>query len=309
MPDSEKNIEGFDSPTSLPRTEEQARLWQEANRSWWESRPMRYDWRARIGAEEFSEEFFSIIDERFFSEARRYMPWKRLPFDALIDYGSLRDKDVLEIGVGSGSHARLLAAHARSFTGIDITDYAVRSASARLRLGGLAGRIIKMDAQRTEFGDCSFDFIWSWGVIHHSADTGRILKEMSRILRPGGKAVTMIYHRNTWNYYIIGGLFYGLLRGGFLRSRSLNKIVQMRSDGALARFYTANEWRALASGYFDVEDISVFGQKSDIVPLPAGALKNLAMSLVPDSLGRLLTNRLRLGYFLVSRLGKKPDCL
>ena len=35
--------DGFDNPTALPQTPEQAEQWQQANRSWWESHPMRYD--------------------------------------------------------------------------------------------------------------------------------------------------------------------------------------------------------------------------------------------------------------------------
>ena len=127
------------------------------------------------------------------------MPWSRIPFDPLIDFEALRGMDVLEIGVGSGSHASLLARHARSFTGIDLTEYAVKSTRERFSRFELAGRIERMDAERMEFADGSFDLIWTWGVIHHSSNTRKILQEMHRVLRPGGKATTMV-QRNLWNY-------------------------------------------------------------------------------------------------------------
>ena len=37
-------------------------------------------------------------------------------------------------------------------------------------------------------------------MIHHSADTTRILKEMHRVLRAGGQAVLMVHYRSWWNY-------------------------------------------------------------------------------------------------------------
>jgi SAM-dependent methyltransferase len=153
--------QGFDHPTILPHTEEEARRWQQVNRSWWESHPMRYDWKQKIPHEEFSRGFYEEIDRRFFANAREYALWKEKPFDSLLDFATLRGQDVLEVGVGSGSHACLLAEHARSFTGIDITDYAVQSTAKRLECFGLKGTLRRMDAEAMVFPDTSFDFVWS----------------------------------------------------------------------------------------------------------------------------------------------------
>jgi ubiquinone/menaquinone biosynthesis C-methylase UbiE len=294
--------QGFARPTDLPRDAEEEGRWQEANRTWWESHPMRYDWKEQVGHPEFSREFFEEIDRRFFSSAAEYMPWSRIPFDPLIDFESLRAMDVLEIGVGNGSHAALLARHARSFTGIDLTDYAVTSTRERFRHFDLAGRIERMDAERMEFADESFDLIWTWGVIHHSSNTKRILQEMRRVLRLGGKATTMVYYRNLWNYYVAGGFFHGLLKGDLFRTRSLNQTVQRYTDGAIARYYSIPEWKELVSEFFRVERVLVFGSKPEILPIPGGRLKSQLLKLIPNSASRFLTNRLRLGQFLVSDL-------
>ena len=56
--------EGFDGPLALPQSPDQARSWQEANRSWWEEHPMRYDFTQRISHEEFSAEFYREIVRR-----------------------------------------------------------------------------------------------------------------------------------------------------------------------------------------------------------------------------------------------------
>src|SRR6202035_167820 len=74
---------GFDRPTQLPRDEDEHRRWQIANRSWWESAPMRYDWREAIAQPAGSAAYFQEIDRRFFAAARSFMPWREIPFDAV----------------------------------------------------------------------------------------------------------------------------------------------------------------------------------------------------------------------------------
>lgn len=264
---------------------------------------MRYDWTEKLGKGEFSREFYEEIDRRFFSNAAEYLSRTRVPFDTLAHFESLKDKDVLEIGAGNGSHAQLLASHARSFTGIDLTDYAVKSTSERLRVFGVPGTIKKMDAEHLAFPDASFDFVWSWGVIHHSSNTKRILEEIARVLRPGGEALIMVYYRGWWDYYV-NEFLYGIISGNLLKTKSLHKSVQMHTDGALARYYTFAEWRALASCYFKVEEIGTMGPKTDILLLPGGRLKSAVMKIFPNFLNRFFACRLRMGSFLVSRLTK-----
>ena len=295
---------GFVNPTSSPGTPEEHCQWQDENRSWWESHPMRYDWKEKVGVKEFTKEFFAEIDSRFFLNAKEFMPWKQIPFDLLIDFDSLRDKKVLEIGVGNGSHTQLLAQHAQSFTGIDITDYAVKSTSERMKCFGLKADIFRMDAEHMQFDDNSFDFIWTWGVIHHSSNTRRVLQEMHRVLKPGGHAISMVYHRSFWYYYVLGGLFRGILQGDIFKTRSLHKTVQRWTDGAIARYYSIPEWKTLVSEFFCVEDILIFGSKSVIVPLPGGKVKNVVMRCIPNNLSRFLTNYCKMGDLLVSKLKK-----
>jgi SAM-dependent methyltransferase len=298
------NLEGFENPIALPESQEQARSWQEANQAWWESHPMRYDWTEQIGYPEFTKEFYLEIDRRFFADAEVYLPSSRIPFDRILDFESLRDKDVLEIGVGNGSHAGLLASYARSFTGIDLTDYAIKSTSERMHCFGLNARILQMDAEHMEFEDNQFDFIWTWGVIHHSSDTHQVLSEMRRVLRPGGRAVVMVYHRSFWHWYVVNGLLRGVALGQIRKSGSLHGTVQRWTDGAIARYYTIPEWKNLVSEFFVVDDVKVYGSKAEIIPLPAGRAKQAIMSITPNKISRLLANNLRMGGFLVSYLVK-----
>lgn len=301
---NQKLPSGFSNPTQLPNEQSQAE-WQEQNRTWWEKNPMRYDWGDRIPAEEFSREFYREIDNRFFADSFRYMPLREKPFDELIPFPRLPEMDVLEIGVGNGSHAQLLAPHCRSYTGIDLTSYAVQSTTKRFEVFQIRGSIQQMDAEKLSFPDESFDFIWTWGVIHHSANTGRILAEMNRVLRPGGRAVVMVYNRSFLYQYITTGLFRGVFQGGFFKGRTLHELLQLHTDGAIARFYTRKEWAELVRGNgFEVERVCIKGQKSEIILLPASGLKNLLMKLTPNVLSRFVTNTCQQGSFLITTLRK-----
>jgi ubiquinone/menaquinone biosynthesis C-methylase UbiE len=243
------------------------------------------------------------VDKRFLSSVRSYMPWQRFPFEWLIPFDKLGDMDVLEIGVGQGTHAQLLAPCCRSFVGIDLTAYASRMTYCRLKLMQLPGAILQMDAEKMAFADSSFDYIWSWGVIHHSADTQLVLREMHRVLRKNGKCTVMVYYRSWWHFYVCG-LLRGVFQGRFGRRGRLHHVTQSATDGAIARYYSTAAWRETAKEFFTLERVEIFGQKAGILPLPAGRLKSLLEKLVPDLCARVMTNALRMGSFLVVHMRK-----
>lgn len=303
-------VDGFQRPTQLPSNETERSSWQNANKSWWEASPMRYDWRESIPFEAGTREYYEEVDRRFFSSARDYLPWERMPFDQLIPFDDLGRMDVLEIGVGQGTHAQLIAPHTRSFTGIDLTEAARNATQQRLSLSGTEARILQMDAEAMSFPDASFDFIWSWGVIHHSADTSRVLSEMRRVLRPNGRATIMVYHRSWWFYYVLVGALKGVLQGQHRRLGGLHKVAQGATDGAIARYYTPAEWRALTGGLFHVDRIRICGLKNDVIPLPPGRVKAFLERAAPSTVTRTMTNDLHMGSFLVAEMrAADPDAI
>lgn len=121
-------------------------------------------------------------------------------------------KEVLEIGVGLGSdHVRFARAGA-VLTGVDLTPAAIDLTQRRLALEGLWSDLSVADAEALPFHDRSFDVVYSWGVLHHTPDSDRAIREALRVLRPGGRACLMLYARRSW---VGAGLWtrYGLLRG------------------------------------------------------------------------------------------------
>lgn len=294
----------FTDPEKLPAHEDDTRSWQYANKSFWEQHSMRYDWDTQIPHDEFSKEFYQEIDRRFFGAIREVLTWKHQPFEQWIPFEDLKECDVLEIGVGNGSHAQLIAPWTRSYTGIDLTAYATKSTSTRLQVFGIPGRVLQMDAEKMIFDDASFDLVWSWGVIHHSANTDRILDEIRRVLRPGGRAIIMVYYRGWYSYYI-AGLLHGLFKGHFFRGKTLHQAMQASTDGALARFYTFRSWKNIIGDRFTVQRVETFGGKADFVLLPAGRIKNTLLRVIPGALALFGLKNLRMGTFLVCSMTKK----
>jgi SAM-dependent methyltransferase len=124
-----------------------------------------------------------------------------------------RGRDVLEIGVGMGAdHMEWARSQPKSLTGIDLTERAIEFTKARMAAAGLVSNLRVADAEKLPFADASFDLVYSWGVLHHSPDTAAAFREVGRVLRPGGTARVMVYHR--WS---LTGLMlwvrYGLLQG------------------------------------------------------------------------------------------------
>jgi ubiquinone/menaquinone biosynthesis C-methylase UbiE len=301
-----KKSADFVNPTYNSTSNVENELLINENKKWWESNPMRYDWNESVPHEEFSKPFYQAIDERFFAASANMFASNTTPFEELIDFKVLKDKSVLEIGVGNGSHAQLLANHCKDFTGIDLTDYGVHSSSKRMNVFNVENaKILQMNAEKMVFPNNKFDFVWSWGVIHHSANTANIVQEMHRILKSGGSSTVMVYHRGYFNYYFIGFLFHGILKGSIFKTLSLHKTMQEATDGAIARYYRPSELaKLLEQKGFVVDKMSVYGNKIELLPIPAGKFKSVLNKLLPDFIARFFTHYCRMGSMLVATFHK-----
>jgi 2-polyprenyl-3-methyl-5-hydroxy-6-metoxy-1,4-benzoquinol methylase len=115
----------------------------------------------------------------------------------------LKGKRVLEIGLGQGAESQKLIQAGALYTGIDFTRESVERVKRRCAIFGLPYEAIEqMNAEAMSFAGGSFDVVFSHGVIHHSPRVDTIVKEIHRVLRPGGRAVVMVYHRNSLNYHV-----------------------------------------------------------------------------------------------------------
>ncbi|MDW8238438.1 MAG: class I SAM-dependent methyltransferase [Acidobacteriota bacterium] len=242
-------------------------------RAFWEAHPCNSSYSNRTDRRAYFEEI----------ERRRFETEPHIPIVAQFD--QFKDKDVLEVGCGIGTDGFQFARHGARYTGIDLAPTAVAITRERFELFGIPGRFEVANAEeRIPFADASFDHVYSCGVIHHSPDTEAIVREMYRVLRPGGTLCVMIYNKTSINYYLqimfLRKLFRWLLYPSFMpalvakltgferwklerhreimltRGRlSKQEWISMNTDGPdcpLAKVYTAAEALALFKDFTDV---------------------------------------------------------
>src|SRR5205823_5959603 len=99
------------------------------------------------------------------------------------------------------------------------------------------------------FADGTFDRASSTGVLHHTPDMPAALRELRRVLRPGGRATVIVYNRRSFHYWIEQFLASGILQGGLRAEGSMSALlsrnVELSSIGArpLVNVYTPGEMR------------------------------------------------------------------
>ena len=142
--------------------------------------------------------FYRSLDEH------RYKVHRRLQL--AVSFELTRGLRVLEIGCGCGSEAERFARSGARYTALDLTQAALTVTRKRFQLASLEGRFVQGDAESLPFRDCSFEFVYSHGVLHHTPDTPRTIGEIHRVLSPGGRAVVMLYYRDSFNYHINLGI-------------------------------------------------------------------------------------------------------
>jgi SAM-dependent methyltransferase len=228
-------------------------------------------------APEGSPEFFANV-ERTRNELEPFIP-------AYADFAGARGKRVLEIGVGVGTDFIRFVRAGAVATGVDLTEHAVALVRRRVELEGREAEVLQADAERLPFADGAFDRVYSWGVLHHTPDAARAIREALRVLAPGGRACIMLYSRHSWVGY---GLWvkHALLRGR--PWRSLADVIGDNVESAGTKAYTERELRRL---FGELEDLRVVKVLTPYDRDWAGPLARLAGA--------------RLGWFSVVR-GRKP---
>ena len=202
------------------------------------------------------------------------------------DFPMTRGQRVLEIGVGAGSDFVRFARAGADATGVDLTEHAIRLVRQRLDNEGLEAHLQQADAEALPFEDEAFDRVYSWGVLHHTPDTARAVREAVRVLAPGGRLCVMLYARHSWVAY---GLWakHALLKGRPTRSLADVLAQHMESEGT--KGFTVRELRGMFAGLEDlrIEKVSTPYDRAWAGPLAA---------VTGD----------RLGWFAVTR-GRKPE--
>ena len=144
-------------------------------------------------------------DAQYFADLRAYRYGYETPFiPRFFDFPRMMDRTVLEFGVGYGIDAVEMARHGAIYTGIDITVRHIELTRQNFAVSGLApSRILCGDLLQTDVGG-PFDFIYSFGVLHHVGPEADYLSRARRLLAPGGRLLIGLYSKYSFfNAYLL----------------------------------------------------------------------------------------------------------
>jgi ubiquinone/menaquinone biosynthesis C-methylase UbiE len=210
-----------------------------------------------------------------------------------------RGQRLLEIGVGAGTDFINWVRNGAVATGVDLTEHGVRLTQERLQLEGLMAEVRVADAEQLPFEDQTFDLIYSYGVLHHSPDTQRAIREVHRVLKPGGRARVMIYHVPSWTGFMLWGI-HCLARLKPWKSPRWAIYHHLESPGTKA--YTMAEARLLFADFSEVRLRAQLGNGDLLLMRPnqkyQGWPYRLAWELYPRWLIKLMGNRFGLFLFI-----------
>lgn len=172
--------------------------------------------------------FFADLDQYHFEKLHHLLD--------LIHFDEWKGKDVLDVGCGAGVEVVRFARAGARVTGVDIADSAITLARQNLTQQGLTARLEVADGEHLPFPDASFDFVFAHGVVQYTGNDAAMVREVHRVLRPGGLAVFQAYNRRSWLHLL----------------SKVMKTPLEHEDAPVLKRYSDTEFRRLVSVFTDV---------------------------------------------------------
>ena len=173
-------VEDGDGVARRVVTDRESRL---ANRAWWDADADSYQ--AEHGA------FLGDVDFVWCPEGLRESDVALL--------GELRGRRILELGCGAASAARWLATRGARPVAVDLSAGMLRHAAEAATRSGVRVPLVQADALALPFQADAFDTVCTaFGAIPFVADSAAVMREVFRVLRPGGRWVFSVTHPMRW---------------------------------------------------------------------------------------------------------------
>jgi SAM-dependent methyltransferase len=115
--------------------------------------------------------------------------------------GDLAGRRVLEVGCGAAMCARWLATQGAAVVGLDLSAGMLRHAVDAAARTGVTVPLVQAGAETLPFATASFDLACSaFGAVPFVADSAAVMREVARVLRPGGRWVFATTHPIRWAF-------------------------------------------------------------------------------------------------------------
>ncbi|MCI0707113.1 MAG: class I SAM-dependent methyltransferase [Ignavibacteriae bacterium] len=192
--------------------------------------------------------------KEFFDEVERFR-YSSQPFmKELVGFDRFAGKRLLEIGCGLGTDLFQFARGGASVTGTDLTPRSIELAKARFDMAGVPAQMLVADAENLPFENDSFDVVYSFGVLHHTPNTEKAIREAYRVLRPGGTIILMLYHKHSLHVYLGAPLYWlaGKIRKGSLSALENYIRIYDGDENPLGKAYSRSEARRMMRNFSNV---------------------------------------------------------
>lgn len=172
-------------PAGVGRRPVDAAATTAANRAWWDA-----------DADAYHAEHGSFLGAADFV----WCPENVREADAHL-LGDVRGRAVLEVGCGGAMCSRWLAGQGARPVAFDLSRGMLRHAVQLAERSGVDVPLVQADAEHLPFRDASFDIAFTaFGAIQFVADSARLMREVARVLRPGGRWVFATTHPTRWAF-------------------------------------------------------------------------------------------------------------
>ena len=218
------------------------------------------------------------------------------------DFNLLKGLNVLEVGFGLGSDAVLLAKSSKNYFGTDLSEVSYEVTSRRLKLYGLKNTHLKVgNSTNLDYEDSFFDFVYSWGVIHHSGNLKKSLEEIYRVLKNGGRSKIMVYNKDSLIVFVYW-LYYSIKEFNFKRTRAQIISENIESPGTL--ILSKNEFQELIESVgFTLVNLKLYRDFFYILRKYPRFIRPL-IRVIAKFLSLLLGGEEKIGYFMCAEIIK-----
>ncbi len=169
-----------------------------------------------------------------------------------------RGEEVLEIGCGIGTDLIEYAKHGAVVSGIDLGSDQIKLTKLNFNLRNLPFKEIKEgNAEKLPFPDNSFDLVLCVGVVHHTPNSEKAVREIYRVLKSDGQALVLVYARG-WKHYIKRCFIHGILLGKWFKynfdwKKVYNEVSEVHGGTPKTEIYTKRQIKKLFSCFSNIE--------------------------------------------------------
>ncbi|TDJ52220.1 MAG: class I SAM-dependent methyltransferase [Nitrospina sp.] len=199
----------------------------------------------------YSEKEF--MTREYFDEIERHRYFTHPWIVDTINSFNLRGKKVLEIGCGMGTDHLAMARKGGIMHAIDLIPRNLEVTQKRFKIHRYKTRVTIGDAEFLPYASNTMDFIYSFGVLHHSPDTEKTISEVHRVLKPGGRCYITVYNKHSIFFWWTIYFWNFILKGGW-KKRTLQQQLSLIeypniNPNMVTRLYRKKEFKKLFSQF------------------------------------------------------------